>query len=189
MSTYWYAIQCAAGNEMKVKERFDRLFQEKYCSFFPRRVLYERKQGESTTVTKPLFAGYFFFSSLDELFYFQAKELIHELNAEGVSSPACRILGMHSCGETKVSQATRGDTSVTAVNEEDMRLLLSLTDDDETIRPSLLYRERKTIKIEKGALKGHEGILIKFDKRKGRAKILLPFLGSRRMIDVAAEII
>lgn len=179
----WYAIQCASGKEETVRFHFDKLFQS-YKTFFPKRILNERKKGQLRLVSRPLFSGYFFFQYDCTLNYSRSVEILRKLNEWSVTAPAFRILGMqHELG------SSYGDAPVIPVQEEDMRLLLELTNQEEKICPSTLYVQGQTIKIEKGALKGHEALIVAINKRKKRVKVRLPFLGGERIIDIGMETI
>lgn len=181
LTTNWYAIQCASGKEETVRLRFDKLFKS-HKSFFPKRVLNERKQGQLRLVSRPLFNGYFFFQHSCTLSYSQSVEILRKLNEWSITAPAFRILGMQATLE-----GSYGDTLVTPVQEEDIHLLLQLTNQEEKICPSVLYVEGQTINIKEGALKGHEALIVAINKRKGRAKVRLPFLGGERIIDMGLE--
>ena len=62
-------------------------------------------------------------------------------------------------------------------------------DDEGTIQESEIFMEGDEITIISGPLTSLQGKIQRIDRRKGRARVLLDFLGEERVIDLGVNII
>jgi len=66
---------------------------------------------------------------------------------------------------------------------------MKLIGNDGIIDYSKVYIENSRVSVKFGPLLGMEGAIKRIDKRKGRATIILNFLGEPRLVDVGIEIL
>jgi len=133
---------------------------------FPQRKLWIRRKGVRRQEESPIFPGYLFLES-EEL----TPELYRALKTEVVKMRFLRI-----------------SENFAVLSEADLELLRSFLRFGEIIGPSLVkFDENQKIKVIKGALSGLEGKIIKVDRRKGRARVLVNFQNQTFQIDLGFE--
>lgn len=80
-------------------------------------------------------------------------------------------------------------TYYSKIDEEEMTPIIQLIGSGEIVDYSRVYLENSKVFVKSGPLQGMEGIIKKVDKHKNRAKILLSFMGTEKIIDVGVEIL
>ncbi|SNX55042.1 antiterminator LoaP [Thermoanaerobacterium sp. RBIITD] len=166
----WYVIYTKTGDEMKVKRFIDLLFnnfnKKVVKTLIPKRIIMERKGKQRIKKIKYLFPGYVFIKTgmCYDIYYKITKlpYLIKFLKDE--SEPA-------------------------EVKEDEIRIILALTNDSDLIGFSTGIKIGGRIKIIDGPLKGYEGLIEKIDKRKGRVKVRLNVSGNANLVDLGLHII
>ncbi len=169
---YYYALQVKTGKEVQFLERFhkDAIFSgiKDTHVYFPRRTLYIRKKGIRKKSVAAVFPGYVFLETEElsnDVYWFLRK-----------------IPGFY--------RFLPNSSTPRPLIERDIELLRHFLKFGEITVPSKAYfDENDRICILEGPLKGLEGKIIKVDKRKGRAKILLDMYSETFPIDLAFEII
>ena len=74
-------------------------------------------------------------------------------------------------------------------DQEEISPLLKLIGNGEIIDYSEIILENSRVLVKSGPLQGLENIIKKVDKRKNRAKIILNFIGTEKVIDVGIKVI
>jgi len=162
----WYAAFVETGHEDQVKERLEYRFQGELSFYVPKRQMRERKGGIWQRINHTLFPGYVLINgSIDENNLPQFKDVP---------------------GLWKVLS---NDNQPLTIPESEISFINKLMLNGEIIGPSSVFTEGDNIKIINGPLTGMEGLIYKIDKRKGRAKIKMSFLGEERLIDFSINII
>jgi transcriptional antiterminator NusG len=130
--------------------------------FWPRRSLKVRRGGRWREVLQPVFPGYLF------------------VEAESVAGDAYQKLRLLP-GFLRFLPSNQ---DVQPVSERDARPLAQLMRYGEVIRKSTaVFDEQNRIRIIEGPLKDLEGLIVKVDRRKGRAKVKLDLYDESRLVD------
>lgn len=162
----WYAAFVETGSEDKVKLRLEYRLHDKLFFYVPKRKLRERKGGVWHDKCHTLFPGYVLINGIiepDDLCNFKnIPEFWRILNSNG---------------------------QPLTILPSEIEFINSLMADGEVIGPSSLFYEGGQAKIIDGPLKGFEGQIIKIDRRKGRAKVKMSFLGEEREIELSVNVI
>lgn len=162
----WYAVFVKTGEENRVKERLDYRFGGNPAVMIPKKIIKERKDGKWYKRVRNLFPGYIFIHGvLDEHNY---KELLH---VPGLYKLLCI------------------DREPVQIPKREIEVFSHLFDNEDTIRESDIYMEGDKITIISGPLTSLQGRILKVNRRKGRARVLLDFLGEERIIDLGVNII
>ncbi|MCX8131171.1 MAG: antiterminator LoaP [Clostridia bacterium] len=168
----WYVLFVRTGQEHRV-ERFlkVRLEDDMYAPFVPLHEMFLKTSGVVKKVVKPLFPGYVFIESDAP-----CQELLERTNTFAYTlSDVVRIL--------KYSDREF------AMRESEKQMLLSLCNQDYCIESSGGIIEGDRIHIMHGPLRGRESIVRKIDRHKRKAWIEMEFMGDRRLVGVALEIV
>jgi transcriptional antiterminator NusG len=138
--------------------------------FVIKKTIRSRKKGKVVTLINRVFPGYVFFQHPDE-----------EL-------PAILIRTLKRTRNfVRILPDTR---AIKPLNARDSDLLHHLVSFGQSIGTSLVtFDENNRIKILKGPLMGLEGMIVKVDKRKRRAKIRLDMNDSPIMFDLGFEVL
>jgi transcriptional antiterminator NusG len=162
---------------IQVKTRSEDKFIERACSFienesgkliWPRRNLRIRRKGEWIDSLAPIFPGYLF---LD------INEVTTNLYLEIRKIP----------GFFRFLQSNQ---NIIPLSGRDMELLTHFISFGEVVDKSVAsFDENNRIKVMSGPLKGLEGLIVKVDRRKGRAKIRLDIFKDSFLIDFGFEAI
>ena len=166
----YYAVQAKTGKEPELLKTIRHLNEEahKIEVYFPRRVLYIKKQGIRHKVDAPVFPGYIF------------------LEIDDLSLPLCWQL-------RKMPHFYRflpNNQNPLPLADNDISLLRHFLSFGEVTAPSKVYfNTHARICVIEGALKGLEGKIIKVDRRKQRAKVLLDMYTDSFPIDLAFDVI
>lgn len=163
----WYVLFVNTNQEEKVKGILEKEIGDKYKFIIPTRELKERKNGKWHYVRRKLFPGYIFIkTSMNIDMYYKLK------NAPGI----IRLL--------------RSEDEILTVSEEELNILsMFLSNNDINIGISELYRDKDIIRIISGPLLGLEGQIVKFNFRKGRAKVSINFMNEVRVVELGIELV
>lgn len=166
----WYVIFVETGYEDEFclytnKMKSQRYRELQYNLLVPKRKIFERKQGIRREVIKTMFPGYVLLETESILeFYFQAKSSPH------------------------VIRFLRDSSLFLEVKKEEIRQILMMVDSRGLIEISKAFVENDRVRITEGPLMGMEGIILKIDKRKGRAKVRFHLNDNSLLIDLGIEI-
>jgi transcriptional antiterminator NusG len=159
----WYVLHVLSGEESNVQRRLKRTAPH-IQTLVPRRKLIERRQGVNKEVIRTLFPGYIFaHTSLDHENYYKMAD------ADGV----IELLG-------------RPDPL--PVPPHEMAHVLKWCEDSELIGISRV-RDGDRVTVIDGPLKQMEGIIVKVDRRKGRARVRLTLFGQVKEVDFGIEVL
>lgn len=70
-----------------------------------------------------------------------------------------------------------------------MSPLLRLLGNTDIITYSKIHLENSEVYVNSGPLKGMEGLIKKVDRHKKRAKVLIKFMGSEKLVDLGVKIL
>ncbi len=167
----YYAVQVQTGQEEKIINKVqtnltNRLEKQRFI--FPKRLLKIRKAGIQKPELKAIFPGYFFI---------EAENIDKELyNTLRYTQGFFRFL--------------KSNQDITSLSGKDLSILQHFLRFGQTISSSqVFFDENDRICVTAGPLKGLEGLIIKVDKRKKRAKIKMDFANDSILIDLGFEII
>jgi transcriptional antiterminator NusG len=164
----WYALFVEANQEENL-QKFIRIVYSDDCirTLVPKRRLIERRQGKNYERILKVFPGYVLVNTdMDNLaMYYRLKE-----------SP-------------RVLSVLKTDSFPTPISEDDMDIILALTRYGEIIDFSELYKEGEKIRVKKGPLEGLEGIILKYDNRKKRVKVMIKILDHEKKVDLGVHMI
>jgi transcriptional antiterminator NusG len=144
------------------------IYEEEAELLFPRRKLIIRKKGKRQESLAPIFPGYLFLQS--------------DSVPPRLHWAIRRIPGFIRFLET--------NQNVRPLVGRDRELLLHFLQFGEVVeRSQVTFDENKRIQVVSGPLKGLEGLIVRVDKRKGRAKIRLDMYKDSFLVDLGFEII
>lgn len=164
----WYAVFVQTGREYAAKKSISRVvcnsLQE--CVVPSRRII-ERKQGKLEERLRPLFPGYVLIKT-------QMNTSLHQRikNAPMVFNVLAEDSGSWS-----------------RIPENEMEPILRLMQDGEVIDYSHLSIQDSAMVVHSGPLRGMEHLIRKVNKRKGRARVSLPFDGIERTMDLGVVVL
>lgn len=163
----WYALFVKTGKEEIVQKWLDYHFNKMSLhSLVPKRKLIERKAGKTQSIVRKLFPGYILISTdMSITTYKTIKNIPNLIN----------ILG--------------NDTYFSRIPEEEILPILNLIGAGDTIGCSKIFIENSKVVVNSGPLKNMEGIIKRIDKRKKRAKVMLNFMGSQKIIDLSIDVL
>ncbi|MDA3811011.1 MAG: antiterminator LoaP [Spirochaetaceae bacterium] len=165
---HFYALHIKTGFETQIQKFIIEKMPDDVSVFCPMRELLIRKNGKTKKETKPLFPGYIFLKT-------------EEVNA-GILSSLKSIPGFF--------QVLPSNKNIKPIRQQDMHFLDSLFNKNYTAHLSKArFDENDKIQIIEGPLKGKEGLIIKVDKRKGRAKIVINAFDKQHFVDLGFEVI
>lgn len=162
----WYALFVVTGEEDKVKERLGYRFRDKLRILVPKRKLKERKDGIWTHNIRLLFPGYVLINGIvgaDE--YYDMK------------------------GVPGLIKLLRTGTCLTPIEFYEMEILNKLVCNNETIGFSDVLLENGRIIVVDGPLVSMEGLITSIDRRKGRAKVMINFMGEQRIVELGISVL
>lgn len=132
----------------------------------PKRKIIERRGGRNYEKIKTLLPGYVLIKAD------MSKELYYELKTV-----------------PNLIRVLKDDSEPVEVLEQEIAVILALTDNGDVIDFSSVYKVGNAIKVIDGPLKGLEGIIESYDHRKKRIKIRLDFMDRTRRIDLGAHLV
>ena len=81
------------------------------------------------------------------------------------------------------------DREPVRIPRNEIEVFSHLFDKDDMIQESDIFMQGDKVVIVSGPLTALEGKILKVDKRKGRARVLISFLGEERVIDLGVNFI
>ena len=162
----WYAIFVITGQEVRVKDRLDKLLEGETTFFVPKRKLKERKAGVWRDVLKTIYPGYVLVCGEIQLCD------VPQINA---TNGVIRLLADEN-GPQKIF-------------EKDIYVLEKLLNAEGIIDYSTAFIKDSKIVITDGPLVSMEGIVQSVDARKGRVKVKLRFFGEDRIVDLGIRLV
>lgn len=165
---HYFALHIKTGSEEKIRKAIEEKLTRNLKVFCPMRELMIRKKGKTRKELKPMFAGYIF------------------VEAEEISGPILSKLKTIP----DFYQVLPSNKDIKPVRKEDMEFLNSLFTGSQLARLSKArFDENDRIQIIDGPLKGKEGLIVKVDRRKGRAKIVIKAFEKEHFVDLGFELI
>lgn len=162
----WYALFVKTGEENLVKERLDYRFHGDPAVMIPKKIIKERKNGKWYRRVRNLFPGYIF---------------LHGVMNEENYSNLWQVPGLYKLLCT--------DREPVRIPDCEIKVFSHLFDKEDIIQESVILMEGEEVSIISGPLTALQGKILKVDKRKGRARVLISFLGEERVIDLGVNII
>lgn len=165
----YFVIQVKTLGEDKFKDRAGPVVEnESGKLIWPRRNLKIRRKGEWNDSLAPIFPGYLFLD-INEV----TTDLYLQLR---------KIPGFF--------RFLQSNQNIISLSGRDMELLTHFISFGEVVDKSVaMFDENNRIKIISGPLKGLEGLIVKVDRRKGRAKVRLDMFKDSFLIDFGFEAI
>ncbi len=174
MTNSIYVLQIETGAEARFVEqvrkdpRVDVTERSGLCLWWPRRKLRIRRRGRRVNVVAPVFPGYLF------------------LQAPEIDETLFRTL-----------RSTRGfyrflrdNRNIEPLGGKDLETIRHFLSFGEVLdRSTVTFDENNRIVVQRGPLKGLEGLIIKVDKRKRRAKVRLDLYENSFSVDLGFEIL
>ena len=162
----WYAVFVKTGEENKVKQRLDYRFKGNPAVKVPKKIIKERKQGKWYRRARNLFPGYIF---------------IHGILDASSYKKLRQVPGLYKLLCT--------DREPVRIPRKEIEVFSHLFDEEDVIQESDIFMEGDRVTIINGPLTALEGKILKVDKRKKRARVLISFLGEERVIDLGINLI
>jgi len=163
----WHALFVATGHEERIKRALDKHFDDQLKFIIPKRELKERKAGKWHLVKRYLFPGYILLKGKVTVeTYYRLKQI-----------PVLARLLKNEDGPLEIEK-----------NEIEVIKKL-IGNEDGHIGISTAYKINDRVKIISGPLAGLEGYIQSVDKRHGRAKVSLSFLGEPRIVQLGIDIV
>jgi transcriptional antiterminator NusG len=133
----------------------------------------ERREGKLLKIIRNMLPGYV---------------LIHTDMNHDLYSLIKQVPRVYRVLSSESNLRTRKDIYYTPIDRVEMETIKKLVGEGDTVESSKVLCEGRHFSVRSGPLTGMEGMIKKIDKRKQRAKVLLPFLGKEVMIDLGIEI-
>jgi transcription termination/antitermination protein NusG len=134
---------------------------------WPRRSLVIRKAGIKTEKISSLYPGYLFWETAE----LTDQSIMTLKKAAGF----IRFL--------------KSNFEIVPIKGEERYLLYNLIADNEIVRQSkVVFDDKNRIVVVDGPMRGMEGSIVKADRRKGRAKVLLSIHGKSFLVDLGFEV-
>lgn len=165
----FYVIQVETGSEARILSLARGVVDPEGAALhWPRRRLTERRRGRPREVLSPLFPGYLFIEvdTIDIDFYWKIRE----------------IPGVYKFLES--------NTNILPLGGADRELLVHFLSFGEIVEKSIVtFDENSRIRVVSGPMEGLDGLIVKVDKRKGRAKVRLDLYRESFLVDLGFEIL
>jgi len=168
----YYAIQVKTRSENKFIKLFKAMHPEvAFPIYFPQRRLDIRRKGQIRQSMAAVFPGYIFIEAESD------REVIENQWEFRRTDGFFRFL--------------RSNQEITPLADRDLELVLHFIKNAGPVagRSKVYFNENSRIVVVDGPLLGLEGRIVKVDKRKGRAKIMLDLYNDSFSIDLAFEVI
>lgn len=166
-SDSWHALFVATGQEEKVKKSLEMILSNEIQFIVPMREMRERKEGKWHQVKRKLFPGYVLLKGrITAKIYYRIKET------------------------TGLIKLLRDEEEPLKIQEKELEILnILINNNDGNIGVSTAFKENEKVKIIEGPLVGLEGLIESVNKRKGRAKVKLEFLGEKRIVELGVKFV
>lgn len=172
MAMDWYVLFVRTGYEHMVERLLKKCMDSStFMPFIPLHEKIFKISGSVKKEVKPLFPGYMFIESEAG-----GQEFIKSVNAFRYFS--CDIIRTLKYSDTEI-----------AMRESERQMLLSLCNGNHCIEASSGIIEGDRIHVTDGPLKGWESIVRKVDRHKRQTWIEIEFMGEKRLVSVALEIV
>jgi transcriptional antiterminator NusG len=161
MTLNWYVLQVRTGKEPDIKSEMKR---QGYTAAAPTEIRTERKGGKWHEKLRIVFPSYVFIKLdlTDEDFY-KIRDVPGVIRFLGVGRPE-------------------------PIREDEEYVIEWLDNDDSPLEPSgLVYCAGNTVMVVSGPLKGHEGTIIRINKRQRRALLAITINGSLREFSLSVK--
>ena len=178
----YYTYQVSVGKELTVVELLNHSKdflalrrENEFDIFCLTRELTIRRKGKSLKEVRPIFPGYIFI---------HCEKLLPQVNHYlRKNQHIFRCLPSWTTPEPL-------NCAVSARSLQDLKVVKHFHGFGSTLRSSLVkFDENQRITVVEGPLKGMEGMIIRVDKRKRRAKVKLDLYATSYQIDLAFEFI
>ncbi|MGI5173988.1 antiterminator LoaP [Treponema sp. OMZ 840] len=145
-----------------------RFRHDKQEFMFPKRKLSVRRMGKTSDEIRPVFPGYIFVAA-DEI----DPELFNIMR-----------------GTKNFTRFLKNNKEITPITGRDLTVLQHFLHFGGLADTSLVtFDENDRIIVKSGPMQGLEGLIVKVDKRKKRAKISLDFANENFLIDLAFDVL
>ncbi len=172
MGMYWYILFVKSGREHRVQQYMNKIADNETANpFIPLHEFLFKISGVVKRELKPLFPGYVFVESV-----MPGDEFLKNLNRR-----------IHSSSDI-VKVLKYSDTEI-EVRESEKQMLLNLCNNRHCIESSRGIIKGDSIYVTNGPLKGRESIIRKINRHKKQALIEMDFMGDKRIVNVALEIV
>jgi transcription termination/antitermination protein NusG len=163
----WHVLFVMTGDEDNVKERLLYRFKNSDLRILvPKRKLRERRNGVWETRVRTLFPGYVLLNGrvgLEEYYAFN--------------------------GVPGLIRVLRDKSGILRIEQDEISVLSRLICDNEIIGPSDVYMDNGRVVVIDGPLLGMEGSIESIDRRKGRVKVRLNFIGEARLVELSITMV
>lgn len=161
----WHALFVPTGKEESIKETLENFWGDQLQFMVPKRVLKERKEGQWHRVKRILFPGYILVKGhITSHIYYRIKQ----------APVAARLL--------------KNEDGPQEIEQRELKILkILIENEDGEVGISTAYRENDKVVINSGPLLGLEGYIQNIDKRKGRAKVNIEFLGETKTVQLGID--
>lgn len=164
----WHAVFGKTGSEDVIEKYIQYHFSgSELRTFIPRRRITEVRQGKAYHAVKTLFPGYVLINTSMDTYKYNIIKSIPQI----------------------YSMVNQGGEYCSEIRDEEIEPLLNLARNENIIDYSKVLVENSRVFIISGPLTGMEGLIKKIDKRRGRAKVALYFMGEVKTIDLGVEIV
>lgn len=166
-SKVWHAVFVKTGDEDTVKHKIAYTFKDSdIYPVVPKRKINERKNGVWHDKEKPLFPGYVLIGG---------KITIEDYYTLKKVPGILKIL--------------RDNKELYRIHPEEIKVISRLMNNGELIGTSTAFQRGDSIEITDGPLLGMEGLIQSIDRRKGRVRVNISFLGDKRTVDLSIKLI
>ncbi|OPZ92820.1 MAG: hypothetical protein BWY74_01402 [Firmicutes bacterium ADurb.Bin419] len=164
----WYALHVKTGAEDDVEQFLHYHFDKNEChSIVPKRKLTEVRKGKCYEVIKIFFPGYVLVNlDMNTDIYYIIRKIPNVYTF------------LKQDGEY-----------YSKISDEEISPILELMKDIDIIDFSKIFIEDSKVSVNSGPLLGMEGLIRKVDKRRGRAKVAINFIGSEKTVDLGVKIL
>lgn len=167
MQCKWYALFVESGEEDHVKERLQyKLSNTSLRVLVPKRKMRERKNGKWDYKIRTLFPGYVLLNGslgVDE--YYDMK------------------------GTPGIIKLLKDKNGPLEIRENEINIIGKLINDNDIIEISNVFVKNGNVIVTDGPLLGMEGLIEAIDKRKGRVKVRLDFIGEQRLVELSVNML
>jgi transcription termination/antitermination protein NusG len=164
----WHALFVKTGEEDEIKRQIDKRLcgEDQFRLLVPKRRLRERKQGTWRYMLRNMFPGYVLVNGImNAKTYYTLKE----------------IPGLYFFLKDK--------NHLCEIQDDEIESILRMIGFDDTIGTSRGYMQGDKVHITQGPLVGFEAMIDSINKRKGRARVRMQFMGQPRLVDLDLSLI
>lgn len=166
----YFAVQVWTGRENEFADLIAGDAKVRAEAVVPKRALKIRKGGKFYKVEKPLFAGYVFIAT--------EADLLDPVQRWALRSTRYFVRALPSSADPR------------PVKESDRKLIAHFMSFGKVADVSKVsFDEQQKIVVVEGPLKGIEGMIVRVDKRKRRAKIRLAMCEDSFLVDLSFELL